>query len=154
MTHLIHVKKKMMNNLTISTNSRTRVTAGHKFDPWFSTIVDSHSSTLQPRPFIWDWTIQILNMNWHDETILAVYLRSNDQDLLQQWVYLLIIEAYKVKLLLNPNHKLNFPPKYLNLASLRSLTCAFNAILKAISSYYLMTFYLPILNLNFPLFNN
>jgi len=48
--------------------------------------------------------------------------------------YLLIIKAYKVKLLLNPNHKLNFPPKHLNLAFLGSLTCAFNAVLKAIFS--------------------
>jgi len=36
--------------------------------------------------------------------------------------YLLIIKAYKVKLLLNPNHKLDFPPKHLYLASLASFT--------------------------------
>ena len=44
----------------------------------------------------------------------------------------LIIKAYKVKFLLNPNHKLNFPPKHLNLASLRSLIYVFNAVLKVI----------------------
>ena len=35
--------------------------------------------------------------------------------------------------MLNPNLKLDFPPNHLNLASLTSLTSAFNVVFKAVS---------------------
>ena len=66
---------------------------------------------------------------------------------------LLVIKAYKVKFLLNPNHKFNFPPTHLNLASLRSTMCVFNAVLKVISLSILGDLLSTHLNLNFPLFN-
>jgi len=65
---------------------------------------------------------------------------------------LLVIKAYKVKFLLNPNHKFNFPPTHLNLASLRSTMCVFNAVLKVISLSILGDFLAIRFEFEFPSF--